>query len=462
MPASPISVVVLAAGEGKRMHSALPKVLHPVAGRPMLARVLDAARALEPAALHVVYGHGGERVRAALLDADLEWVHQAEQLGTGHAVAQALPAIPDRHRVLVLCGDVPLTTPGTLARLCAAAAGGEAALLTITLDEPSGYGRILRDAGDDVAGIVEEKDASPEQRAIREINTGLMCLPADGLRRWLGRLSADNAQGEYYLTDVIALARREGVAVHPVPCADRWEVQGVNDRAQLAGVERAWQRREAHRLMREEGLGLADPERFDLRGTLRVGRDCHLDVGVVVEGEVHLADNVSVGPYTLLRDCDLGAGVHVAGHSVIDGAILGAGASAGPFARLRPGTRLAEDAKVGNFVETKNSRLGAGSKVNHLSYVGDAELGRGVNVGAGTITCNYDGVAKHRTVIGDGAFIGSNTALVAPVTVGAGATIGAGTTVRRDVPDGALSVEYGRERTVAGWRKRARDADNGS
>jgi len=462
MPASPISVVVLAAGEGRRMRSALPKVLHPVAGRPMLARVLDAARALEPAALHVVYGHGGERVRAAFLDDDIEWAHQAEQLGTGHAVARALPAIPERHRVLVLCGDVPLTTPATLARLCEAAATGGAALLTISLDDPTGYGRILRDSGGEIAGIVEEKDASPEQRGICEINTGLMCLPADGLRRWLASLSADNAQGEYYLTDAIALASRDGVAVHPVTCSDRWEVQGVNDQAQLAGVERAWQRREAHRLMREQGLALADPGRFDLRGTLEVGRDCHMDVGVVVEGEVRLADNVRVGPYTLLRDCDLGAGVHVAGHSVIDGAILGAGASAGPFARLRPGTRLDDNARVGNFVETKNTRLGRGSKANHLAYVGDAELGSDVNVGAGTITCNYDGVAKHRTVIGDGAFIGSNTALVAPVTIGARATIGAGTTVRRDVPEGALSVERGQQRTVPGWRNRAGNPDKES
>ncbi|PWG63368.1 bifunctional UDP-N-acetylglucosamine diphosphorylase/glucosamine-1-phosphate N-acetyltransferase GlmU [Sediminicurvatus halobius] len=455
MPASPISVIVLAAGEGKRMRSALPKVLHPVGGRPMLQRVLDAARALRPEALHVVYGHGGERVRAALIDDDLEWALQAEQLGTGHAVAQALPTIPERHRVLVLCGDVPLITPATLERLCAAAGDGDAALLTITLDDPTGYGRILRDAGGDVAGIVEEKDASEDERAIREINTGLMCLPAGRLRAWLDSLDANNAQGEYYLTDVIALARREGTAVHPVACPDPWEVQGVNDRAQLAGVERAWQRREAHRLMREEGLGLADPARFDLRGELHVGRDCFLDVGVVVEGEVHLGDNVTVGPYVLLRDCRLEAGVHIAGHSVLDGAVLAAGAAAGPFARLRPGSRLAENAKVGNFVETKNVEVGPGSKINHLSYVGDAELGQGVNVGAGTITCNYDGTAKHRTVIGDGAFIGSNTALVAPVTVGAHATIGAGSTVRRDVPDDALAVTGSRQRTIEGWRRKS-------
>ena len=452
MDAKPLSIVVLAAGEGKRMRSDTPKVLHSVAGRAMLGHVLDAAFALQPTAVHVIYGHGGDRVRAAFGEAPVHWVHQTERLGTGHAVAQALPAIPDHHQVLVLCGDVPLIRTQTLTRLLSAA-GEEVSLLSVNLSNPTGYGRLLRDASGGVAGIVEEKDASAEQRRIREVNTGVMSLPAGPLRHWLADLDTGNAQGEYYLTDCIARARRDGYTVHPVACDDPWEVQGVNDRAQLAAVERACQRRQAETLMREQGLALADPGRFDLRGTLQVGCDCHIDVDVIVEGEVVLGDGVRIGPFTRLRDCHLGDGTEVLGHCDLETAIIGPDCRVGPFARLRPGTRLEARARVGNFVETKQAAVGPDSKINHLAYIGDACLGANVNVGAGTITCNYDGREKHRTDIGDGVFIGSNSALVAPVTIGAGATIGAGTVVRDDVTAETLAVAEGRNRQIPGWRR---------
>lgn len=456
MASRPLSVVVLAAGEGKRMRSDLPKVLHPVAGQPMLARVLDAAMALEPAAIHVVHGHAGEAVKAAFPDAPVNWVHQAEQLGTGHAVAQALGSIPDGHHVLVLCADVPLIQAETLQALVAAA-GEEVSLLSVILPSPTGYGRLLRDASGAVAGIVEEKDATDAQRQIDEVNTGVMCLPAQGLRHWLADLDNANAQGEYYLTDCIARARRDGVSVHPLACDDPWEVQGVNDRQQLAGVERACQRRQADALMREQGLGLADPARFDLRGTLTVGRDCFIEPDVLIEGTVTLGDRVHIGPFTHLQDTHIQSDTAVLGHCEIVDTHIGHGCQIGPFARLRPGTALGAGARVGNFVETKQARVGAGSKVNHLSYIGDAELGEAVNVGAGTITCNYDGQAKHLTRIGHGVFIGSNTALVAPVSIGDGATIGAGTTVREDVPGDTLAVTDGRSRQIPGWRRPGQD-----
>ncbi len=495
MTRPPLSIVVLAAGEGKRMRSDLPKVLHPVAGQPMLARVLDVAARLEPAATHVVYGHRGDAVRSALGERPIHWVHQAEQLGTGHAVAQALPAVPDDHQVLVLCGDVPLIRAETLQQLLEAA-GQAVGLLTVTLANPTGYGRVLRDACDGargtcdggrdacdgargtcdgareasagagvagpagspgtvpgmVAGIVEEKDASAEQRAIREVNTGVMCLPAGALRGWLADLDAGNAQGEYYLTDCIARARQDGVSVHPVACHDPWEVQGVNDRAQLAGVERACQRRQAEALMCEQGLGLADPNRFDLRGILTVGRDCFIDTNVIIEGHVVLGDGVRIGPFTRVVDSHVEAGATIQAHCEIVDSHVGRDCQVGPFARLRPGTRLGAAARVGNFVETKQAEVGPGSKINHLSYIGDAQLGANVNVGAGTITCNYDGRHKHQTVIGSDSFVGSNTALVAPVSVGAGVTIGAGTTVRGDIPDDTLAIESGQARKIPGWR----------
>ncbi|MEX0431487.1 bifunctional UDP-N-acetylglucosamine diphosphorylase/glucosamine-1-phosphate N-acetyltransferase GlmU [Spiribacter insolitus] len=456
MSSQPLSVVVLAAGEGKRMRSTRPKVLQTVAGRPMLAHVLDAASALKPEAIHVVYGHGGDAVQAAFANRSLAWALQSEQLGTGHAVAQALPAIPDDHQILVLCADVPLIRPATLEALVSEASGA-LSLLTVALPDPTGYGRVLRGEGGAVDAIIEEKDATPAQRAVTEVNTGVMCLPAQPLRRWLGALDAGNAQGEYYLTDCIAMARRDGWPVHPLACTDPWEVQGVNDRAQLAAVERAAQHRQAVALMRDQGLGLADPARFDLRGELTVGRDCSIDASVIIEGTVTLGDDVHIGPFTRLCDCHIQPGTRVLAHCDIEGSEIGHGCRIGPFARLRPGTSLADRVRVGNFVETKQAHVGLDSKINHLSYIGDTQLGAEVNVGAGTITCNYDGREKHVTRIGDRVFIGSNTALVAPLTVGEGVTIGAGTTVREDIPADTLTVETGHLRQIPGWRSKERD-----
>jgi len=448
----PLSVVVLAAGQGKRMHSDLPKVLQPLAGKPLLAHVLDAARALSPAAIHVVYGHGADRVREAFPDPDLEWCLQAEQLGTGHAVAQALPNIPDGHIVLVLCGDVPLVRADTLEKV--AAAGGDAALalLTAELADPTGYGRVVRDADGRVVCIVEERDASPDEKRIREINTGLMAMPAVHLRRWVDSLSNNNAQGEYYLTDVIAMAVGEGRTVVGVPSTDAMEATGINDKGQLAAAERAYQRRAADDLM-ARGATIADPERLDIRGSVEIGRDVFIDVGVVLEGRIVLGDRVRIGAYCVLKDAQLGADTVVHPHSVIEGLDAGQSCELGPFARIRPGTRLAERVKIGNFVETKKADVAAGSKINHLSYVGDATVGADVNIGAGTITCNYDGANKHRTVIGDGVFIGSNTALVAPVEIGAGATIAAGSTINKDAPAGELTIARVRQTTIAGWQR---------
>lgn len=434
------------------MRSQLPKVLHPLAGRPLLGHVLATARQLEADAVYVVYGHGGDTVRARLQEGDVHWVEQREQLGTGHAVAQALPEIADDQVLLVLYGDVPLVQAQTLQPLVEAARKGRVGLLTATAADPTGYGRILRDAGGRVVGIVEEKDASAEQRAITEVNTGLLAAPAQHLRRWLAALSNDNAQGEYYLTDIIAAAVEDGVGVEPQLAADLTEVSGVNDRVQLAQLERAFQAREAERLMRD-GLSLADPARFDLRGELTAGRDCYVDVNAVIEGRVVLGDRVWIGPNCCLRDCELGDDVRVHANSVLEGARIGAEATVGPYARLRPGSELKRGAKVGNFVEVKQAVLEEGAKVNHLSYIGDAEIGRDVNVGAGTITCNYDGANKHRTVVGEKAFIGSGTNLVAPVTVGAGATIGAGSTVTRDAPAEQLTLTRSKQTTVPGWKR---------
>ncbi|MDN5849747.1 MAG: bifunctional UDP-N-acetylglucosamine diphosphorylase/glucosamine-1-phosphate N-acetyltransferase GlmU [Nitrococcus sp.] len=446
-----LSVVVLAAGQGTRMHSILPKVLHPIGGRAMLGHVLDAARALHPDALYVVHGHDGARLRAALPEPDIRWVEQATPLGTGHALQQALPAIADEHHILVLCGDVPLVRMQTLQRL-RQTAGENVGLLSVVLADPSGYGRIVRDASGQVEAIVEERDASAAQRAIQEVNTGILCLPAAGVRGWLNEVRRNNAQGEHYLTDVIALAREHGVAVCPLVTSDPIEVQGVNDRAQLALVERAHQQREAHRLMRA-GVSLMDPARFDVRGRLVCGIDVTIDVNCIFKGEVEIADGVSIGPNCCIRDSRIGANARIASHCDIEGAIIEAESQVGPFARLRPGTRMAAGAKIGNFVETKNAAIGIGSKVNHLSYIGDTELGSGVNVGAGTITCNYDGANKHRTVIEDDAFIGSGTQLVAPVRIGRGATIGAGSTIRRDAPADELTLSGTLQKTLAGWRR---------
>jgi len=451
----PLSIVILAAGQGKRMRSDLPKVLQPLAGQPLLRHVVDCARELGADAIHVVYGHGGERVRAALADQGLHWVLQAEQHGTGHAVAQAMPAIPDDHVVLVLYGDVPLIEAATLRDLLARAGERAIALLSVMLDDASGYGRVLRDKAGNVYRIVEHKDATRKELAVRESNTGLMAAPAAALRRWLGSLKNDNAQGEYYLTDVVTLAVRDGFKIEAVVAPTATEVLGVNDRAQLATLEAAHRERCARALL-EDGVTLADPARLDVRGIVRCGRDVRIDVNVVLEGEVELGDRVVVGPGCVLRDVVIGADTVLNAYSVLDGAQVAAGCIVGPYARLRPGARLEAGAHVGNFVELKNATLGAGSKANHLTYLGDATIGRQVNVGAGTITCNYDGVNKWPTVIEDGAFIGSGTMLVAPVTVGKDATIGAGSTVTKPAPRGGLTLERSRQQVIEGWRRPAK------
>jgi bifunctional UDP-N-acetylglucosamine pyrophosphorylase/glucosamine-1-phosphate N-acetyltransferase len=455
----PLSVVILAAGQGKRMHSDLPKVLQPLAGRPMLQRVVDTARQLEPAEIHVVYGHGGDQVQAAMKHEALGWALQAEQKGTGHAVAQAMPAVPDDHLLLVLYGDVPLVRAGTLRELVALAATGQLALLTVRLDDPSGYGRILRDAAGRVRAIVEQKDATPEQLAVHEGNTGVLALRAGALRGYLARLKSDNAQGEYYLTDVVGMAVADGVAVAPLVVATESEVLGVNDKLQLAQLEAEFRRRCAEAAMRA-GATLADPTRFDQRGELVLGRDVFIDANVVFEGRVVLGDRVRIGPNCMIRDTTIDADTQVFGHCYFEKSTIGPRCNVGPFARLRPGATLGPDVHIGNFVEVKNSELGAGSKANHLTYLGDTTVGRDVNVGAGTITCNYDGANKHRTVIGDGAFIGSGSMLVAPVTIGAGATTGAGSTIAREAPAGKLTLSRAKQVTVEGWQrpvKRPRD-----
>jgi bifunctional UDP-N-acetylglucosamine pyrophosphorylase/glucosamine-1-phosphate N-acetyltransferase len=435
------------------MNSALPKVLQPLAGRPLLDHVIATARALNAAAIHIVYGHGGEQVRAAFAaDTDLHWVLQAEQLGTGHAVMQAMPAIPDDHDVLVLCGDVPLVRTAPLERLIAAAAGGDLALLTAKLPDPTGYGRVLRNAKGAVSSIVEHKDATDEQRRVQEINTGLIAYKAGPLRRALGKLTNRNAQGEYYLTDVIGLAFAAGTPVHGIVVDEPTETLGINDRAQLALAERTLQRRLAADLL-ARGVTLADPERIDVRGEVVVGRDVFIDVGVVLQGRVVLGDRTRIGPYCVIADSTLGADVRVHSHSVLQGAAAGDDCEIGPFARLRPGTKLSGHVKAGNFVEIKNSQVAPHTKINHLSYVGDASVGENVNIGAGTITCNYDGANKHRTTIGDNVFVGSGSMLVAPVEIGAGATIGAGSTITKDSPPGELTLGRSKQLTVRGWRR---------
>ena len=436
------------------MRSARPKVLHPLGGRPLLAHVLDTARALTPARIIAIYGHGGQQVPDTFAEqADITWVEQTEQLGTGHAVARALPTIPDGDTVLVLYGDVPLLTLETLQGLLEGAAGNGLALLTAKLEDPSGYGRIVRDAQGRAVRIVEQKDASASERDIREVNTGILAAPAERLRAWLERLDTDNAQGEYYLTDIIAMAVADGLPVATAhPQYTTGETLGVNDKAQLAQLERMLQRRHAEALM-GQGVTVMDPGRLEVRGHVQAERDVCLDVGVVLEGDVRLGDGVYVGPNCVLRNVVLGAGTQVLPMSVLEDMECGADCRIGPFARIRPGTRLAATAHVGNFVEIKNSQIGEGSKVNHLSYVGDSELGRRVNIGAGTITCNYDGANKHRTVIGDDVFVGSDTQLVAPVTVGAGATIGAGSTVTKDAPPGELTLSRAKQLSLSGWKR---------
>ena len=447
-----LSVVILAAGQGTRMRSLLPKVLHRLGGRPLLAHVIDTARELKPDSVHVVYGHGGDQVREALADSPVEWVEQADQLGTGHAVDQVMPRIAGDSVVLVLYGDVPLITAATLAPMIEQARRGKLSVLTAKLDNPSGYGRIIRSANGKLVDIVEQKDAGTEQLRIREINTGFLAAPAGLLRGWLQKLDNRNAQGEYYLTDIVGMAVDDDVPVESATAADTDEILGVNDRVQLAHLERVYQRRLAEVLMRA-GVSLADPARFDQRGELEAGSDSFIDVNVVFEGEVRLGERVTIGPNCVIRNATLGDDVEVFANTVIDDARIGNACRIGPFARIRPETELAERVHVGNFVELKKSRVAAGSKINHLSYIGDTRMGAGVNIGAGTITCNYDGANKHVTDIGDDVFVGSDTQLVAPVKVGDGATIGAGTTVTRDVPAGQLTLSRCAQKSIEGWSR---------
>ncbi|WP_334046771.1 bifunctional UDP-N-acetylglucosamine diphosphorylase/glucosamine-1-phosphate N-acetyltransferase GlmU [Burkholderia cepacia] len=445
-----MNIVILAAGTGKRMRSALPKVLHPLAGRPLLSHVIDTARTLQPSRLVVVVGHGAEQVQAAVAAPDVQFAVQAEQLGTGHAVRQALPLLDPAQPTLVLYGDVPLTRASTLQRLVDAAREGRYGILTVTLDDPTGYGRIVRDAAGFVTRIVEQKDASPEQLKIAEINTGIIVTPTAQLSMWLGALKNENAQGEYYLTDVVELAIEAGFEVVTAQPDEEWETLGVNSKAQLAELERIHQRNIAETLL-VDGVTLADPARVDVRGTLRCGRDVSIDVNCVFEGNVTLADNVTIGANCVIRNASIGAGTRIDAFTHIDGAELGAHTVIGPYARLRPGAQLADEAHVGNFVEVKNAVIGHGSKANHLTYIGDADIGARVNIGAGTITCNYDGANKFRTVIEDDVFVGSDTQLVAPVRVGRGVTIAAGTTIWKDVAEGLLALNEKTQTVKSGY-----------
>ncbi|WP_417660793.1 bifunctional UDP-N-acetylglucosamine diphosphorylase/glucosamine-1-phosphate N-acetyltransferase GlmU [Pseudomonas sp.] len=446
-----LDIVILAAGQGTRMRSALPKVLHPVAGKSMLGHVIDIARELKPQGIHVVIGHGADAVRERLAADDLNFVMQTEQLGTGHAVAQALPALSS-DRVLILYGDVPLIEKTTLERLLEQVNDQQLGLLTVTLDDPTGYGRIVRNASGQVEAIVEHKDASAAQRLINEGNTGILAVPATKLGDWLGRLSNSNAQGEYYLTDVIAMAVADGLVVATEQPLDAMEVQGANDRRQLAELERHYQLRAARALM-AQGVTLRDPARFDQRGEVTVGRDVMIDINVILEGKVVIEDNVEIGANCIIKNSTLRKGAIVKANSHLEGAEVGEGADCGPFARLRPGAVLGAKAHVGNFVELKNAVLGEGAKAGHLSYLGDAEIGARTNIGAGTITCNYDGVNKHRTVMGEDVFVGSNTSLVAPVNLGDRATTGAGSVITSDVPVDNLAVGRGKQRNIEGWKR---------
>jgi len=449
---SPLQIVVMAAGQGKRMHSALPKALHPLAGRPLVGHVLATTRSLAPHALCVVVGHGGEAVRQAVAAPDLTFVTQDPPRGTGDAVRVALAALPGDGVTIVANGDCPLIAAGTFAAIAGLAAAGHLALLTARVGDPAGLGRILRDPTGAVLRIVEDRDASPAEREVDEIYTGVLAAPTARLAEWVAALKDDNAQREFYLTDVVRLARAAGVPVAAHVAATEQEVLGVNDRAQLAAIERIVQRRQAQALL-AAGTTLADPDRFDLRGTLACGRDVRIDVGCVFEGDVRLGDDVAIGPYCVLKDVSVGAGTVIAPFSHLEDAAVGANCRIGPYARLRPGAALADDVHIGNFVEVKASRVGRGSKANHLAYIGDSTVGSGVNVGAGTITANYDGANKHRTEIGDNVSIGSNCVLVAPVTVGAGATIGAGSVVSREAPPDVLTVARAKQVSIPGWKR---------
>ncbi|HEY0843758.1 MAG TPA: bifunctional UDP-N-acetylglucosamine diphosphorylase/glucosamine-1-phosphate N-acetyltransferase GlmU [Noviherbaspirillum sp.] len=446
-----MNIVILAAGMGKRMQSALPKVLHPLAGKPLLSHVVDTARGLSPSRLCIVYGHGGEAVPESFRSEDVTFARQEPQLGTGHAVMQAVPYLQDDVPTLVLYGDVPLTTRNSLQQLLDSAGKDKLAILTVELENPTGYGRIVRREGA-IVGIVEQKDASETEKAIREVNTGIMVVPTAPLKKWLATLSNDNAQKEYYLTDIVARAVADGIPVVSAHPGAVWETLGVNSKAQLAELERIHQRNVADALL-EQGVTLADPARFDVRGSLSCGRDVSIDVNCIFEGRVELEDGVTIGAHCVIKDARIARGATIKPFCHIEEAVVGAESIIGPYARLRPGTELAEDVHIGNFVEVKNSQIAAHSKANHLAYVGDATVGSRVNIGAGTITCNYDGANKFRTVIEDDAFIGSDSQLVAPVRVGKGATLGAGTTLTKDAPDGKLTISRGKQLTIEGWKR---------
>jgi bifunctional UDP-N-acetylglucosamine pyrophosphorylase / glucosamine-1-phosphate N-acetyltransferase len=447
-----LSVVILAAGQGKRMNSDLPKVLQPLAGQPLLQHVISAARGVNPDNIYVVYGHGGALVQAALAQENVEWILQAEQLGTGHAVMQAMCVIPDDHTVLVLYGDVPLISGNSLTKLVAAAGEGALAVLSVHLDDARGYGRMVRDAEGHVTAIVEDKDANVVQLQIREVNSGLMAAPAGRLREWLLGLGSNNTQREYFLTDVVAGAVQAGVRVEAIPAANPLEVAGVNDRIQLAEVEAGYRQQRAEALMLA-GATLADPKRIDIRGDVQVGRDVFIDVNTVLIGKVQLGAGVKVGPNCVIANSKIGEGTEILANSMLDNAIVAQNCRIGPFARLRPGTVMHREVHIGNFVEVKNTEIGAGSKANHLTYLGDSRIGKNVNVGAGSITCNYDGANKWPTLIEDGAFIGSGSMLVAPVRIGVGANIGAGSTITASTPDDKLVLERSKQITVDGWTR---------
>jgi bifunctional UDP-N-acetylglucosamine pyrophosphorylase / glucosamine-1-phosphate N-acetyltransferase len=447
-----LSVVILAAGQGKRMNSDLPKVLQPLAGQPLLQHVISAARGVDPDNIYVVYGHGGAQVQAALAQENVEWILQAEQLGTGHAVMQAMCVIPDDHTVLVLYGDVPLISGNSLAKLVAAAGEGALAVLSVHFDDARGYGRLVRDAEGHVTAIVEDKDANAAQLQIREVNSGLMAAPAGRLREWLLGLGRSNTQREYFLTDVVAGAVQAGVRVEAIPAANALEVAGVNDKIQLAEVEAGFRRQRADALMLA-GATLADPKRIDIRGDVQVGRDVFIDVNTVLIGKVQLAAGVKVGPNCVIANSKIGEGTEILANSMLDNAIVAQNCRIGPFARLRPGTVMHRDVHIGNFVEVKNTEIGAGSKANHLTYLGDSRIGKNVNVGAGSITCNYDGANKWPTLIEDGASIGSGSMLVAPVRIGVGTTIGAGSTITASTPDDKLVLERSKQITVDSWTR---------
>ncbi|WP_416306724.1 bifunctional UDP-N-acetylglucosamine diphosphorylase/glucosamine-1-phosphate N-acetyltransferase GlmU [Neptunicella sp. SCSIO 80796] len=445
------SVVILAAGKGTRMKSSLPKVLHPIAAKPMVQHIIDTVTLLGANKIHLVYGHGGDQLQQAISQPDLNWCLQAEQLGTGHAVQQAVPCLDDNEDVLILVGDAPLIKASTLENLLSVKATADLALLTVELEDPTGLGRIIRN-GDQVVAIVEHKDANSEQLKINEINTGMMVMRGSDLKRWLSSLDSNNAQGEFYLTDVIAMAASEGKTIKAAHPSCPVEVEGINNRKQLAAIERAYQLEQANELMMQ-GVSIIDPARFDLRGNLLAGEDVSLDINVIIEGQVKLGNGVKIGANCILRNCSIADGAVIEANSIIEDAQVGQQCHVGPYARLRPGAVMHEGAKVGNFVEMKKSVLGKGSKANHLTYLGDADIGEGVNIGAGTITCNYDGVNKFKTVIGDGAFIGSNSALVAPANIGANATVGAGSTITKDIGDSELAIARGKQRNIEGWQR---------